>query len=138
MMTKSYNELLEKETFEDKFEYLKTNSKVGAETFGCNRYLNQQLYSSKEWKHVRNTVILRDNGCDLGVKDRIINGRIIVHHINPITVDDVLNRDKKVFDLNNLICVSEQTHNAIHYSDDSQIIKDYVGREPNDTIPWKG
>lgn len=134
---KNYNELIKLKTFEERFNYLKTNSRIGEETFGRDRYLNQMLYASKEWKRVRNQVILRDDGKDLGIEDRTITDKVVIHHIVPITSDDILNRDKKVFDLNNLICVSDSTHKAIHFSDDSMIIKEYKPRYKNDTSPWR-
>lgn len=122
-----------------RFEYLKLNDKrVGEETFGCNRYLNQIFYKSSDWLRVRDFVIVRDNGCDLGVKGRPINGPIIVHHINPITKEDLLNRSPNLFDPNNLICCSKLTHDQIHYGDGSMLIQDQpLERYENDTIPWR-
>ena len=130
-------EMLQYETFEDRFNYLKLSGRVGDVTFGSNRTLNQVLYKDPEWRRTRDQVILRDGGCDLGVQGREIYGPISVHHINPITVEDVVNRSHKVFDLNNLICTSGLTHNAIHYSDDSILPKDPIVRTQNDTCPWK-
>lgn len=137
MITKSYDELSKLPTFIERFNYLKLNGSVGIQTFGSERYLNQALYKCREWKSIRNKVIIRDNGCDIGCDDRPISDRILVHHINPITIDDVLNRRSCVFDEQNLICVSHSTHNAIHYSDARQLIEDYTERKPNDTSPWK-
>lgn len=134
---KSYSELKEIESFLDRFEYLKINGKVGEETFGSKRQLNQILYKTKEWKNVRDKVIIRDNACDLGSKDRPIFGKVLVHHINPISIDDILERNPKVFDLNNLVCVSHNTHEAIHYSNSDILEKDLVERKPNDTCLWK-
>ena len=137
IMIRTYSDLIKIPTFEERFEYLKLSGSIGDSTFGFERYLNQILYRSKEWKHIRDCVIFRDNGCDLGIKDRLIGGRIIVHHMNPISIKDVENRDKKIFDPEYLICVSHITHNALHYGDENLLIKDYVGRSPNDTSPWK-
>ena len=122
-----------------RFEYLKLNDKrVGEETFGCNRYLNQIFYKSSDWLRVRDFVIVRDNGCDLGMSDRPIVGPIMVHHINPITKEDLLNQSPKLFDPNNLICCSKLTHDQIHYGDGSMLIQDQpLERYENDTIPWR-
>ena len=136
--TRTYSEMLKLKTYEDRFNYLKLNGKVGEVTFGSDRILNQLLYNGDpDWKRVRNEAIIRDNGCDLGIEGREIQGPVLVHHINPITVDDVINRAPKVFDLNNLVCTSKLTHNAIHYSNESILIKDPVERRANDTCPWK-
>lgn len=134
---KSYSEVILLPTLEERFEYLKLSGKVGAETFGYDRYLNQILYHDPEWKRIRNDVIIRDNGCDLGVEDHAIKGRILVHHINPITIEDVKLRRYCVFDLNNLICTSHDTHNAIHYGDVNLLPKNPIERKPNDTCPWR-
>lgn len=134
---KSYSEVILLPTLEERFEYLKLYGKVGAETFGYDRYLNQILYHDPEWKRIRNDVIIRDNGCDLGVEGHEIHGRILVHHINPITIDDVKLRRYCVFDLNNLICTSHDTHNAIHYGDANLLPKNPIERKPNDTCPWR-
>lgn len=136
-MNKTYLELSQLKTFEERFKYLQLNGAVGQDTFGFNRYLNQALYGSKEWRKVRNEVIIRDNGCDLGVYGYNICDRILIHHLNPITVDDVLNRNPEVFDLNNLICVSHRTHNAIHYGDESLLVTNVNERSKNDTCLWK-
>lgn len=137
MMNRTYSELQTLKTFEERFNYLKLSGSVGKETFGYDRILNQMLYKSHKWKKVRDKVIIRDNGCDLGVKGREIYGRIIVHHINPITVDDILNERPEVYDPEYLICTSDLTHNAIHYSDENILVKDPVERTKNDTCPWK-
>ncbi len=134
---KSYSVVILLPTLEERFEYLKLKGRVGAETFGYDRYMNQILYHDPEWKRVRREVIIRDNGCDLGVKDQEIQGRILVHHINPITIDDVKLRRYCVFDLDNLICTSHDTHNAIHYGDSNLLPKNPIERTPNDTCPWK-
>lgn len=135
-MTKTYLELCQLPTFEERFEYLKLDGIVGDWTFGSRRYLNQMLYKSAEWKELRDKVIIRDNGCDLGIQDRTIFGKVLIHHINPITIEDVLNRNPIVFDLNNLICVSHMTHQAIHYGDSNLLMKDPIQRTKNDTCPW--
>lgn len=137
LMNKTYLELSQLKTFEERFKYLQLNGAVGQDTFGFNRYLNQALYGSKEWRKVRNEVIIRDNGCDLGVYGYDICDRILIHHLNPITVDDILNRNPEVFDLNNLICVSHRTHNAIHYGDEDLLITNVNARSKNDTCLWK-
>lgn len=134
---KTYTELSSIDSFVDRFRYLQLCAIVGDETFGSKRYLNQILYKTSEWKSTRNKVIIRDNGCDLGCVDRKIEGPIVVHHIDPISVDDILNRNPKVFDLDNLISSSLMTHNAIHYGDETLLIEDYVERKPYDTCPWK-
>lgn len=135
---KSYNELSHLSTFEDRYNYCQLKGNVGYETFGYDRYLNQKFYKSPEWKKVRDEVIIRDNGCDLGIEGNPIIGKIYIHHINPLTLDDVSKNSKAMLDPNNLICVSHATHNAIHYGDDT-IIKDknITERKPNDTCPWK-
>lgn len=137
MNSKSYSEMLQYDNFEDRFNYLKLSGRVGDTTFGSNRTLNQILYKDPEWRRTRDRIILRDQGCDLGISGREIYGPISVHHINPITVEDVVNRAPKVFDPNNLICTADLTHKAIHYSDDSILPKDPIVRSQNDTCPWK-
>lgn len=135
--TKTYLEMVQLETFEERFRYLVLHSAVGYETFGYDRYLNQTLYQSSEWKRVRNKVILRDNGCDLGHPDHPISGKVLIHHINPITQEQILNRDPAIFDLNNLICVSLATHNAIHYGSETQVPQtSFVVRAQGDTKLW--
>lgn len=134
---KSYSELSKIKTFEKRFEYLALHGIVGSETFGSNRFLNQNFYRSKEWKEARRIVIIRDNGCDLGIPDREIVDRIYIHHINPVTIDDVVNMNCSLFDPENLICVSHRTHEAIHYGDKSLLLLDETERKPNDTCPWK-
>lgn len=137
MMIKTYRELCYLRTFEERFKYLKLGGTVGRETFGFERYFNQRFYRSREWKHTRNDIIVRDNGCDLGIYDREIFGRIIVHHINSITIDDIeLGRDC-LFDPNNLICTSHNTSNAIHYGDASLLFRSPQERRKGDTQLWK-
>lgn len=135
---KSYAELSSINSYEDRYNYLKVNSSVGSETFGFDRYLNQKFYRSKEWERVRNEVIVRDNGCDMGLKDYPISGEFLIHHINPITLDDVKNNSDSLLDPNNLVLVSKQTHNAIHFGDDT-IVKEkkVTERAPFDTCPWR-
>lgn len=135
-MTRSYCDLVELKTFEERFDYLKLSGEVGATTFGYERYLNQTLYTSSEWRSIRDEVIVRDLGCDLGIEGYEIHGRILIHHIDPITVNDIVTRHPKVFDLNNLICVTHRTHNAIHYGDKSLLPLGLVERTKNDTCPW--
>lgn len=135
---RSYRELVRLSTFKERYDYLRLGGIVGQATFGSDRYLNQILYTSPEWRSFREEVILRDNGCDLGVEGRdILADRIIIHHINPLTVEDVEKRSPVIFDLNNVICVSHKTHQAIHYGDESLLPKDPIERKPNDTCPWK-
>ena len=137
IINKSYSELMMFETYEERFKYLKLNGVVGKETFGSKRWMNQLLYKNPKWRRKRNDIIIRDYGRDLGIEGREIKGPIIVHHINPITIDDVLNDNPMVYDDENLICTTKLTHDAIHYSDDSLLMKDPIERRPNDTCPWK-
>lgn len=134
---RTYTELTRLSTFEERYAYLRLRGKVGEETFGFDRYLNQVLYRSKEWKNVRDYVIARDSGLDLGVEGRVIVGRILVHHMNPITVDDILTRIEYVLNPEYLISTMKSTHDAIHYGDASLLLKDPVERYKNDTCPWK-
>lgn len=138
-MNKSYTELSRLKTFEERFEYLRLNGRVGAETFAFRRMFGQRFYqTSKEWKDVRDHIILRDNGCDLGVPGREIYGeRIIIHHINPLTLEDIERHSDKLLDPENLITTVHNTHNAIHYGDSSLLILDPIVRTKNDTCPWK-
>lgn len=136
---RTYTELKRLPTFEERYEYLRLAGIVGENTFGFDRYLNQKLYRSRQWKKVRDEVIIRDNGCDLGIEDRTIMDRIIVHHMNPLLLDEVDERDEDIFNPEFLICVSPATHNAIHFGDESMLTKSKpVERMPNDTCPWKG
>lgn len=137
MIFRNFKELSRLKTFEERYEYLRIKGDVGIETFGFDRYLNQALYSSKEWKQVRDIVILRDNGCDLGMDGYEIQKGIIIHHMNPLTINDVLNRNEDIFNPNYLICCSHRTHNAIHYGDSEQLPKSLIERKPKDTCPWK-
>lgn len=134
---KRYSELILLPTFKERYEYLKLNGKVGEDTFGWDRYLNQTFYRSAKWRHIRDQVIVRDNGCDMGLEGYPIYGKILIHHINPITADDISHSDEEVLiDLDNLVCVSLATHNAIHYGDESLIPQDPIVRKPGDTCPW--
>lgn len=137
MRIKSYRELRRLRTFEERFEYLKIGGVIGRETFGFERYLNQNFYRSPEWKHTRRDIIVRDNGCDLGIEDREIFGRIIVHHINPISIEDIEYGRDIIFDHDNLVCCSHNTSNAIHYGDSSLLIKLPQERRKGDTQLWK-
>ena len=137
MSIKTYSELITIPTFEERFEYLQLKGSVGKDTFGYDRYLNQVLYRSPEWKRLRNQIIIRDNGCDLACDGYDIYGKVLIHHLNPITVEDVLARSRKVFDPDNLVCVSHNTHNAIHYGDVDLLVTGPIIRTKNDTCPWR-
>lgn len=135
-MIRTFEELKNIKTFEERFNYLKLPNIVGEETFGFDRYLNQMFYRSKEWKQIRDYVIARDNGCNLGIDDRPIFGKILVHHMNPILKNDIVVSSDLLLDPNYLICVDHKTHNLIHYGIDNDEFK-FVERFPNDTCPWK-
>lgn len=135
--TKNYTELSKLNTFIERFNYLKLNGKVGLDTFGHDRYLNQRFYKTREWKAIRDYVIVRDMGCDLGIDGYEIYDKILVHHMNPISVEDILQNQEHILDPEYLICVSEKTHQAIHYGDENLLPKDPIIRYKNDTIPWK-
>ena len=138
MSIKTYSELIALPTFEERYRYLKLGGKVGADTFGHDRYLNQMMYQrSPKWKEARRQVILRDNGCDLGIEDREIDGKLFVHHMNPITIKDIEEESDFLYNPEYLICTSHNTHNAIHYGDESLLITAPPERSPNDTCPWK-
>lgn len=138
MMTiRRYSELMTIPTFEERYFYLKLNGRVGDDTFGFDRYLNQAFYKSDEWLSVRDYVIVRDLGCDLGIEGREIHGRILVHHMNPITKEDILNRSEFLLDPEYLITTVKRTHDAIHYGDDSIITPTLIERTKNDTCPWR-
>lgn len=134
---KCCSELFLLPTFDERFEYLKLDGVVGQDTFGFDRWLNQKFYSSPEYKRLRREIIIRDNGCDLGIAGHEIFGRIIIHHINPITVDDIVDRSEFAWNPEYLISVSEVTHKAIHYSNMDLLPKPFTPRKPNDTCPWK-
>lgn len=136
-LSRCYSELILYNSFEDRFEYLKLSGSVGRETFGFDRYLNQALYNSMEWQRVRNQVIARDLGCDLGVEGFDIYSKAIIHHMNPITVEDIEKRNPDIFNPEFLITTTHRTHNAIHYGDESVLVTKPITRTPNDTCPWK-
>lgn len=137
MSIKTYSELVKLPTFKERFNYLKLDGRVGEETFGFDRYLNQMFYKSPEWLEVRDQVIIRDQGCDLGLEDRRIYGRILIHHMNPITKSDILDRSDLLLNPEYLITTVKATHDAIHYGNISSLGEDYVPRSRNDTCPWK-
>lgn len=140
MMIRSYSELVTIPTFVERYEYLKLNDRVGEETFGFDRYINQQFYRSKEWRTLRNYIITRDMGCDLGIAERPIpNGvKIFIHHMNPISVKDIRHSSEYLMDPEYLITTIKLTHDAIHYGDASLLYEDTpVERTPNDTSPWR-
>jgi hypothetical protein len=137
MRIKNYSELLRYSTFEGRYEYLRMGGAVGAATFGHSRYLNQWFYTSSIWRSIRNEVIIRDNGCDLGIDDRQIFDKIVVHHMNPITEDDIDERSPFLLDPEFLVCTSSITHNAIHFGDASILLQLPVERTRNDTCPWR-
>lgn len=134
---RTYSELITLPTFIERYRYLRLGGIVGKETFGYDRYLNQILYTLGEWKSFRRKIIIRDNGCDLGCPGFEIFERAIVHHINPITVEDILNRNPMIFDPENVITTIHNTHQAIHYSDEGLLIRAPTERSKNDTCPWK-
>lgn len=138
MSIKTYRELSKLKTFEDRFNYLRLNGSIGQSTFGFDRIFNQMFYSSPEWKATRREIIIRDNGCDLGVKDHeIIQESILIHHMNPITIKDIENRSELLFNPEYLISTILRTHNAIHYGDKSLLPKPLIERQQNDTCPWR-
>lgn len=134
---RTYSELIRIPTFEGRFKYLQLHGRVGEDTFGFDRYLNQMFYQSREWHDIKREVILRDEGCDLAIRGREIQSRLFIHHMNPITQQDIIDRSDFLLNPEYLICVSKQTHDAIHYGDERSIVRDYVPRRPNDTIPWR-
>lgn len=137
MAIRRYSELKRFKTFDERFEYLRIGGIVGESVFSFDRYLNQALYTSQRWRLLRNEIIIRDNACDLGVEGYDILDKIIIHHMNPITRDQIREPDESMFDPEYLICVSNQTHQAIHYGDASLLPRGPVVRRPNDTCPWK-
>lgn len=137
MAYKTYTELVSLPTFEERFKYLQLNGAVAEETFGFDRYLNQALYRSKEWKCIRDIVIIRDNGCDLGIEGREILDHVIIHHMNPISMKDIIEGNPKIYDPEYLITTTHRTHNAIHYGDESLLFTGLVTRTQGDTTPWR-
>ncbi len=136
-MIRTYSDLSRLNTFEDRYQYLKLNGAVGEETFGFDRFINQNFYKSPEWKAVRDFVIVRDNGCDLGVEGYEIRGKIFIHHMNPILPKDIETRSEFLLDPEYLISTTHPTHNAIHYGDESLLIQIPIERSKNDTCPWR-
>lgn len=136
-MFKTYSELIQLPTFEERFRYLELDGQVGDETFGFDRYLNQKFYRSAEWKKVRQEVILRDGGCDLGIEERPIFGKVLIHHINPVSIDAIKQKEDWVLNPEFLICTCKRTHDAIHYSDESILFVEPIERTPNDTCLWR-
>lgn len=134
---KTYSELITFTTFEERYRYLKLNGRVGEDTFGFDRYINQVFYKSQEWRSIRNHVILRDNGCDLGIDDREIYGKVLIHHMNPISLKDIETRGDFLLNPEYLISTTLSTHNAIHYGDESLLIGAPIERHKNDTCPWR-
>lgn len=138
MIYKTYSKLIQLPTFKERFEYLKLSGQVGLETFGFDRIFNQVFYKSPEWRRIRREVMLRDNGCDLGISDREIHGKILIHHMNPITEKDIATRSEILLNPEYLITVSNNTHNAIHYGDEHLLVSDtLVERFQYDTCPWR-
>lgn len=137
MSIKTYSELVHLPTFKERFEYLKLKGSVGKDTFGHDRYLNQVFYTSQEWRRLRDEIIIRDNGCDLGIEGREIGGKIYIHHLNPLGVNDILTHSEYLVNPEYLICVSFETHNAIHYGDINLLPRDPIERKRNDTCPWR-
>ena len=137
MTIKCYSELITMPTFEERYRYLRLRGSVGKDTFGFDRFLNQRFYRSVEWRRVRDQVIIRDNGCDLGIEDRMIPGKVLIHHMNPITEKDIANATDILLNPEYLVCVSHTTHNAIHFGDENLLMPDLVVRTPYDTCPWK-
>lgn len=135
---RTYSELIQLKTYEERFDYLVLHGRVAQETFGFDRYLNQQLYKSQEWRRVRDYVIMRDNACDMAMEDYDIFGTIHVHHMNPITSEDIIHSTEYLLNPEYLICVSIDTHNAIHYGDKNYVNRNkLITRTPNDHCPWK-
>ena len=137
MSIRTYSELITIPTFKERFEYLRLDGKVGEEIFGFDRYLNQSFYKSPEWRSVRDFVIIRDCGCDLAIEGHEIFGKILVHHMNPIRIEDIVNRSEYLLDPEYLICTIKNTHDAIHYGDSSLLITEPIERTKNDTCPWR-
>lgn len=134
---RTYSELITLPTFEERYRYLRLTSSIGKETFGFDRYINQNFYRSQEWKRVRDIVIVRDNGCDLGMEDREIYGRIYIHHMNPLLPKDFKEATDFLLNPEYLICTTHTTHNAIHFGDEDLLMIGPIERKPNDTCPWK-
>ena len=136
-MTKTYSELIKLKTFKERYEYLRLDGLIGEETFGFDRYMNQKFYKSKEWKRIRDQLIVRDNGCDLGVEGYEIGGRILIHHMNPILLKDIQTLSEFLLNPEYLICTTLDTHNAIHYGNSNLLVIEPIERTKNDTCPWR-
>lgn len=134
---RTYSELITLPTFKERYEYLRLGGRVGEDTFGFDRYLNQTFYKSEEWRSIRDHIITRDNGCDLGMEGHEIFGRILIHHMNPIRKEDIINRSDILLNPEYLICTIKNTHDAIHYGDESLLVIAPVERRKNDTCPWR-
>lgn len=134
---KTYEELITLSTFDERLKYLRLQSNVAEQTFAGHRWVNQRFYKSPRWLKIRDEVICRDNGYDLGVDGYLITGRLLIHHIEPITLDDILSENDKIYDLNNLITVGHETHNAIHYGTEPMVPSGLIVRKPGDTCPWR-
>lgn len=134
---RTYSELIKLNTFRERYEYLKLNGSVGEETFGIDRYLNQKFYRSDEWRNIRNKIIIRDNGCDLADPERPLDGRVYIHHMNPITVVDVIHHSDFLVNPDYLVCCSYDTHQAIHFGNEDNLFFELVERKPYDTCPWR-
>jgi hypothetical protein len=137
MKIRTYSELIKLPTFEERYKYLRLRGVVGEETFGFDRFINQDFYRSKEWKSIRDFIIVRDNGCDLAMEGCDIHGKIIIHHMNPVTIKDIQENSAFLMEPEYLISTTLSTHNAIHYGDESLLVKEPVRRSKNDTCPWK-
>lgn len=137
MSLRTYSELSKFQIFKERFDYLRLDGAVGKETFGFDRYVNQRFYTSREWKSVRDFVITRDLGCDLGIPGYDIYGRVFIHHMNPILIKDIEQSSDILLDPEYLVCTTHATHNAIHYGDEDLLQKDLVERAMNDTCPWR-
>ena len=137
MNIRRYSELIQIPTFEERFEYLRLDGQVGVDTFGSDRYLNQIFYKSPEWKKIRDEIIIRDQCCDLAMPGYDIYGPVLIHHLNPITKEDILSRTDLLLNPEYLVCTIQSTHNAIHYGDANLLITNPIERKPNDTCPWK-
>ena len=137
LMIRCYRDLRAIESFNERYLYLKLDGKVGEQTFGLDRYVNQQLYKSYRWRRTRSQVIIRDNGCDLGIDGRELDRYIVIHHMNPITLEDIEEERDIIFDPENLICCSSRTHKAIHFGDESLLPKEPILRTPGDTCLWR-
>ena len=135
-MVRTYTELVKFPTFIERFKYLSLKGAIGEETFGLDRYLNQMFYNSYEWRRLRNEIIVRDKGCDLGIDDREIHEKILIHHMNPITIEDIQNRSDFLMNPEYLICTCKRTHDAIHFSNEEILYQDPIIRKPGDTCPW--